>query len=252
MPGLVNGRAEPGYVLASYAFWPIARPDGVVEPLYSLGWTLNYEMAFYVLFALALGLSRRQAVAAVWAMLLGLVGLVLLTAPPLPLAYWGNPIVLEFGIGMGLGLLRAEGAVLGAVARLALGALGLALFAVVAAQAPDLPRLLAFGVPAGCLVAACGLGREHATAQETVAVRLGAVLGDASYALYLIHPFVIRGLRQAVQSLGLAPVVPLWLFLLASLLAVVLVAVAVFRWVERPLNAFARNGLERLSGVQPA
>jgi exopolysaccharide production protein ExoZ len=251
-PGSVKGMAEPGYVLASYAFVPVARADGAVEPLYSLGWTLNYEMAFYVLFALALGLSRRWAVGAVAAMLAGLVLLAAVLAAPLPFAFWGNSIVLEFGIGMAIGLLRVEGVVLGPAARLVLGAIGLALFALVAAQAPGLPRALLFGVPAGCLVAACGLGREHVLADETVAVRLGAVLGDASYALYLIHPFVIRGMRRTVEMAGLGPSLPPWLFLGVALLAAILASIAVFRLIERPLNAGARLLLERVGRVQPA
>jgi exopolysaccharide production protein ExoZ len=251
-PGLVKGMAEPGYVLASYAFIPMARADGAVEPLYSLGWTLNYEMAFYLLFALTLGMSQRWAVLALAAMLAVIVALAQILALPLPFAFWADPIVLEFGIGMGLGLLRSEGLVVGPASRLLLAVLGLALFALVAAQTPALHRVLLFGLPAGCLVAACGLGREHASAEETVAVRLGAILGDASYALYLIHPFVLRGLRWLVGRAGLAPAMPAWLFLSASLLFAILASIAVFRLIERPLNALVRARLERVARVQPA
>src|SRR5215467_252489 len=37
-----------GFLIASYLFIPAARPDGVIEPLVGQGWTLNYEMLFYV------------------------------------------------------------------------------------------------------------------------------------------------------------------------------------------------------------
>ena len=73
-PGLLGAGAEgPAYLAASYLFWPMARADGAVQPLYSLGWTLNYEMAFYALFALVLPLGRRGAVLGVLALLAGLV-----------------------------------------------------------------------------------------------------------------------------------------------------------------------------------
>jgi exopolysaccharide production protein ExoZ len=259
--GLVKGQAEPGYVLASYAFYPVARPDGVMAPFYSLGWTLNYEMAFYALFALALGLRRRPAVMAVLAMLCGLVAATRLLALPQPVAFWGDPIVLEFGFGVVLGWLRAEGVTLGIGPRLALGVLGVALFAVVsggvtpgeiAPADPALHRALSFGVPAACLVAACGLARAQPAEAESRLVQLGSLLGDASYALYLTHPFVIRALRQILQASGLAPAVPFWLFVAVALLASVLASVAVFRVVERPLGRLLRPRLDRIWRLQAA
>ncbi|MBY0143632.1 acyltransferase, partial [Methylorubrum populi] len=138
-PALLSGEGGPpdaARILASFLFWPMARPDGAVLPLYGLGWTLNYEMAFYALFALGLGFSRRGAVAWLSAAL-ALVVLAgrLLPAPPVPLAFWSDPIVLEFVLGAGLALLRAEGWRLHAPARAALAAAGL--FGL--AAAPDAP-----------------------------------------------------------------------------------------------------------------
>jgi peptidoglycan/LPS O-acetylase OafA/YrhL len=109
----------------------------------------------------------------------------------------------------------------------------------------DLPRAAAFGVPAGCLVAACGLGHAHKLAEESWPVRIGTILGDSSYALYLIHPFVIRGMRQALQRL--APHLPEAPSLLIGLglMAAFAASVLVFRFVERPLTRLVRAGLER-------
>ncbi|WP_331326040.1 acyltransferase [Methylorubrum populi] len=128
-PALLSGEGGPpdgARVLASFLFWPMARPDGAVLPLYGLGWTLNYEMAFYALFALGLGLSRRGAVAWLVAALalLVLVGR-LVPSPPVPLVFWSDPIILEFALGAGLALARAEGARLGTLPRLALAGAGL-------------------------------------------------------------------------------------------------------------------------------
>ena len=50
------------------------------------------------------------------------------------------------------------------------------------------------------LAAACGERRSV----PSVPVRALALVGDASYALYLVHPFVIRGLREVFTRLGLA------------------------------------------------
>ncbi len=41
-------------VVSSYFFIPSERPDGRIAPVLSLGWTLNYEMFFYAIFAAGL------------------------------------------------------------------------------------------------------------------------------------------------------------------------------------------------------
>jgi exopolysaccharide production protein ExoZ len=40
-----------GTIIASFMFLPFPRPDGAMLPLLGVGWTLNYEVFFYVIFA---------------------------------------------------------------------------------------------------------------------------------------------------------------------------------------------------------
>ncbi len=244
--GLVAGAVDPAYVAASYAFLPMARPDGSMVPLYGLGWTLNYEMAFYGLFALALGLPMLAGFAALLIALaaIGAVGAV--ATLPQPLAFWTDPIVLEFAAGLVLGLWRSEGVRLGRPARLVLAGAALALLAAVAG-AGDLAgatRAVLWGLPAACLVAACGLGHDDPWREDERWTRLAATLGDASYALYLVHPFALRGVRVAVAAAGLGPAVPPLAVLAAGLVAATLAAVAVHRVFERPATRFVRARLE--------
>ena len=255
MPALLSGEGGPpdaARTLASFLFWPMARPDGAVLPLYGLGWTLNYEMAFYALFALGLGFSRRGAVA--W--LVGALALVVLAgqltpAPPVPLAFWSDPIVLEFAFGAGLGLLRAEGVRLHAPSRAALAAAGL--FGLALAPSEPALRPLAWGLPAAFLVAAAVLGRDR---PESVpgggaARLLGAAerLGDASYALYLLHPFVLRAVREGLLRTGLAAPLGPWPSLVLMVVLTLPAALLVPRLVERPLTRLVRR---RLEPAQPA
>ena len=119
-PALLNSEyLAPGFVTSSFLFIPAARPDGLVQPLYSLGWTLNYEMFFYALFAIAVAFPRQRAVAALIGALILIVGLGQTLAPlPQPLAFWSDPIILEFAFGMALGWASAEGFFLNGPARL--------------------------------------------------------------------------------------------------------------------------------------
>ena len=255
-PGLLNEAAplvrDPAYVAGSFLFWPAPRPDGSVQPLYGLGWTLNAEMFFYVLFALGLGFGRRGAVAWLWAAL-GLLVAAGAAAPlPLPLSFWADPMVAEFALGAGLALARAEmvraGLRLPDGARIALAALGMIGLALAArhlagaGEVAGFARPLLAGLPSGLLVAAAALGPERdraGIAALPAPVRWLSGLGDASYALYLAHPFALRLVRLASSGLPSATA--------AALMVGMSVAAALFvhRLIELPMTRAVRARLDR-------
>ena len=245
VPALLNsGAPSLGQIAASYLFWPAVSTQGVVQPVYSLGWTLNYEMLFYVLFAGALLLPRRFVVAAITLALTLLVGSEALAGPlPLPFGFWGQPIVLEFAAGMGLALLRHRGLRLDAALRWALvaGAVALLLFGQHLPWPAGPWRDLALhGTAATLLVLAAVSGRREGAPSPLLTAL--AQVGDASYALYLVHPFVIRGLREVFAQGGLhAPA----LFVAVALVGAVIAALVVYRLFEVPMT----RGLRRLSGA---
>jgi exopolysaccharide production protein ExoZ len=229
-------------IMASLLFWPIMRSDGAIQPVYSLGWTLNFEMMFYVLFAMAL-LLRQGAMVTVGLVAAGLAGLVALVgsglATALPFGFWGQPIVLEFVAGMVIGLWRLKGWRLGGTLRWALVLAGIAIL-VLGRQLPQTgwTSTAVFGGVAFLLVAAAALGKGITA--PSMLVRYYVAIGNASYALYLTHPFVLRATRIAFQKLGL--VAP-WSFLLVSLSLVLIVAVLVYRHFELPMTRVARKAL---------
>lgn len=242
-PALLNSEVlDPLFVLASYLFFPMNRPDGTPQPLYSLGWTLNYEMAFYALFALAVPFARRTAVVGLIGVLCAVAALGHVFSPPMPFSFWANPIILEFAFGLALGLARAEGVRLGGIARLALLAGGVALLAADFSRNEamlTLPRFLAHGVPAALIVAAAALG--EGTRGSGRLMRWGEALGDSSYALYLVHPFAIRAGREIVWRSGLAPLIGPWGYVVLCLAVATLAALAVHALFERPATRAARR-----------
>lgn len=246
VPAALN-RDAPGLVeiMTSYLFIPYPQPNGVVHPVYALGWTLNYEMFFYVVFAGALLLERQRAVLAVAAVLFGLVTLGgFLQAPPVPIWFWSEPIVLEFAFGMALALLAEKGCLLRPTGRLGLIAVALLLLHFNLAKpggALVLPQVLAYGVPAAILVAAAVLG-PVSLAWPGVEFSVAA-LGDASYALYLVHPFAIRALRELFAYSGLATALGLEAFVIFAVLAAVILALFVCQFVEKPMTQVVRGWL---------
>jgi exopolysaccharide production protein ExoZ len=245
--GLLNSAIlEPWPIAASYLFIPFERPDGAVQPLYSLGWTLNYEMFFYALFALVLAWPARRAVVRLMALMVGLVALGRAVALPQPFAFWTDPVILEFVFGLGLGLLYAEGTRLSRPVRI-----GAVLAALAILSLNPLPpevlgafgRPAAWGLPSALLVAAAALGRER-TGPATGVLRFGATLGDASYALYLLHPFAIRAGSTAAVATGFGALIGPWGYVAAVLAVAVALSVAVHRWFEQPMTELARRRLE--------
>lgn len=244
---------DPSALVASFLFWPAARPDGTIQPLYGLGWTLNYEALFYVLFAAGLGLGRRGAVAWLCGTLTVLVAVgALVPGLPVPLRFWSDPIVLEFAAGAGLALAYRAGfrpALPVRIALAILGVLGLVLAALVLAglgEADGGLRPLLVGGPAVLLVAAAlGPARDVAQVARLPFPMRGLVgLGDASYALYLVHPFALRLVREGLLRFGLAPALHPWGSMTLMLAVSVAASLAVHRRVERPLTRALRKRLD--------
>lgn len=223
-------------IITSCFFIPDIRGNGEVRPILAAGWTLNYEMFFYVIFALCLMAPLRRGV--IWLCgffaVISVVGAVF-TLPGVALPFWTNSITLEFIFGVLIGLACSSKRSLPASVALPLAGLGVAL---AIAMGPwwglnqSLPRLISGGVPAALLVAAAALGPNlSATRLVTVLV----ALGDASYSLYLTHPFVIRPLRNVWIALH-GGALPLELYIPVCIVVAAAAAVVIHRLLERPLT----------------
>lgn len=227
------------HVLASYAFIPSLRAPGEIRPVMALGWTLNMEMFFYVLFAGALTLPFRLGMTAL-AVVIGLLALFGMIVRPeqVQLAFWSQSIILEFLMGCLLGAAYLKGARLSPMAAVIVAAVGI--MGMVRFGGPEidaaLPEALRWGVPALLIVAAAGLA-QSATSRGMLWL---AALGNASYSLYLVHPFVLRPMRNLwTQLVGGA--LPLTAYVAAATLLATIVAMLTYRLVERPLLRWAQR-----------
>jgi exopolysaccharide production protein ExoZ len=230
------GRAMPSVLelAASLLFLPFARPDGAIQPLFGLGWTLNYEMMFYLIFALALPLQRHVAVPAVVGLLVALTAIGhFVPYQSTMLYFWTRPIILEFGFGMLIGHMALSG--VRPSRSMAIMLIAVALFMLVAGKLyPQISdqRALLYGLPAALLVIAA-LAFDIQTPSVPL-LSFGTSLGDASYALYLLHPFILRGI--AVLAGGTLAAISPMLFLLIGVTLSIIVAMMAWRWFEKPLT----------------
>ncbi|WP_342360497.1 acyltransferase [Terrarubrum flagellatum] len=224
-------------IVKSYFFIPYADGGtGLVQPIYKLGWTLNFEMFFYVIFAGVLVLPRLGAIAAIVALMSGLTLFGSWLQPqPGPLSFWTHPIILEFALGMVIGGLRAEGLRLGRAEAWGIAASGCACLAIANLADPDVTgalRPLVWGAPAAMIVAAAALFESPAPRTRISSVFVA--LGDASYALYLLHPIAIRALRIIWDRSGASASLNPWIFIALGLAAAIIAAIIVHRLFEKP------------------
>ena len=239
--GFAASDSSPAHVIASYFFVPWRRPSGALDPVYGIGWTLNYEMFFYVAFACVIAARREAAVATLSAIFVGLVTIrAFMPNLPTPLFFWTDSIILEFLLGMLLALIHQKGLRLPAQVSWALAAVSAAGFAwSLSPQSHFIPegiRWIRWGIPAGFLVGAVTLVRT-----PIFVPRFVNVLGDASYAIYLVHPAVINLVRSAAaRRLYFQPTSTPWAYMLGSVALSVLAALIFHLGYEKPKTTFLK------------
>ncbi len=249
-PGLLNTPlGGPGVVLGSYLFVPVPRADGVLRPVLNQGWTLDFEMFFYALFGLSMLLPRRVAVPGLAAVLVGLVALGRVVPSRFwLLAVWTDGLLLEFLFGLAIAIAAEGGARFGRAgcrAAMLAGAAAAVLLGPLTGRFAWMSVWITGGVPAALLVAGAVLGPVWRPSPAILAL---ALVGDASYSLYLSHPFAVRLMRSA--WLGVVPAdVPPALYLALACAAAIALGLALHRCVERPMTEALQRRIRSARGV---
>ncbi|AQR61194.1 hypothetical protein BZG35_05660 [Brevundimonas sp. LM2] len=236
---LSNGVPTLDMLWQSLLFIPYRAPDGEIQPLVYMGWTLSYEMFFYLLITVVLILKVRARLAVVASVLVLLVVIGLITRPTQAIAFViTDPRLLEFVAGMGIcAWITGRPPIDWARPRLrwpVAALLGASLAMMIASDAlwPSAPYVLQWGVPAVIIVAcACWLERWGVRADWPWLL----VIGDASYAIYLSHPFVVKAAEKVIERVGNMPLAAQIVANVGVLVMVGLIGVLIHLWVEKPL-----------------
>ncbi|RWM83674.1 MAG: acyltransferase [Mesorhizobium sp.] len=245
MPDVLKStQIEFSKIAKSLVFIPFEKTPDSLYPIYYLGWTLNYEMFFYSIFAVALLLPKRARLMAITAVIVSLAGIGNsiggLSDYGVAAFFYTRPILMDFVLGVLTASYFHDSA---RIARnpmrwwvcLAAGASWLAFGGQVIGfgdlpVSPSTDTFLRFGIASGLIVAGV-VGLEQS------GTRIGSPLmqraGDASYSIYLSHYFFIAAvialanwleLNDAARAL-LAP---------ATMAAAVAVGFVTYHLLERP------------------
>lgn len=226
---LATTRLRLPHVIASYLFLPARHPTAMVFwPIIVPGWSLNYEMLFYVVFTIAIALSARSRTVR-FVLICGLLLLILLIANLTKskvdvMNFYANPILLEFVAGVVLAIVW---------------------------RTRNVPRS-----PLWLLAAFAGFGLLWVSTHSNVGfvvtliaatlIVAGAVflpplrhnalsaLGDASYSLYLTHGMTLAAF--ALLWKYYSPNLPWQLFVLAGCSIAIAVAFLMYNFFEVPVT----------------
>jgi peptidoglycan/LPS O-acetylase OafA/YrhL len=243
------------FLIKSLLFIPYANPGqgGELAPLLVPGWTLNFEMFFYAIFTFVLFFRMRYRLllsAVVFCIFLALGQFAASDVPHSLLAFYGSGQIFEFWLGMLIGQLYLQDRLrLPRYISVALIVAGFALLLVDYQSAPPMLRGLGNGVTgflvpsAAIVLGVVALERDRAAGYHW----LPALLGDASYSLYLGHIFFLGLARVIWPRLHLPDSGPLAAvaFAVFSLTIVLCGAVALYKFVEMPALDYLQSAYKR-------
>lgn len=227
-------------VLGSYLFVPTVNHEGVISPVIVQGWTLNYEMFFYLVFTGCL-LVRRATIPLLVLLLtfLAIVGVVHPVGQPAILTLI-SPLLVEFLFGIFVAWWRTHKRLPGPAASAVLFVLGFGLILTIFPHLPGQPaniqawRFLIWGLPSVAIVLGV-VGLE-----PVVGCRLPRwviIAGNASYAVYLAQTFILPVVGMATARLPISRGPALALVIVLGMSLSFFAGDLVHRFIEVPVLA---------------
>ncbi|WP_407165416.1 acyltransferase family protein [Bradyrhizobium sp. ORS 111] len=244
---LMSGGAKPGFalvndVMLSAMFFPHHSSifQGTIWPVLNPGWTLYFEMFFYLIFTIGLFFRKPLLISLGLISLLVALGLVVSTDESIfhsythPLLMYTHPLMLEFAAGIVLGWLFLNEKIPNVWLLLPVGFV--TLFAVHALQLPHL--YLLNGLCAALIMLGAVAAERSFKIRDIGWLRL---LGDASYSIYLTHALTLFVFRRLFLRLPVEGVLQFASFAILAATASLAVGFVVYFKVERPMTRWLRS-----------
>ncbi len=233
IPGIARNEASgPLHLLQSVLFFSWTNGPATY-PVLNVGWTLEFEVLFYAVAAIAMALSKR-----VWATT-ALVMLAMVVTGRGTSFFLQNPIMIEFVFGMTIGTFLYDRRTFPWMLA------GTALVLVTLPMTVATQQVWIFGLPSALIVAIA----VYADVRKSYGGTVLPELGNASYSIYLAHviaiSFACKILVKVVPSASRAIVIPL-----IAVFALV-IGYAVYQLIEKRLIAFAHKRRSRALDTTP-
>jgi exopolysaccharide production protein ExoZ len=235
-----GAQSDFSLLMASLFFLPL--PGSLYSATYGPGWTINYEMFFYVAFSLfLLTRSHRATVLGLGGLLAGLVVVSWVSPVHGIIRFYTSSILLEFLYGIIIALLFYSKRILPRfMALMAICAGAAVFFYVPYLDNSGMPfRFIIWGLPAALIVFG-SISLENVGVISRSAIF--EFLGDASYSIYLTHLFAIGAVAVVLNKAGiLMKNIGLGGFIFIAMAAAILVSITSYLVIERPAVRFFKS-----------
>jgi len=217
------------HIVSSYLFLP--PPAEFFFPILYPGWTLNFEMFFYLVLSTLLIINKNTTYTAICILLaIGSLSKNLSSAPG---SYYLTEGILEFAIGLMIGQLIKIGYRPKTAPSIILITSSIVLFVVNNKFKSE--GFLAWGVPSALLIIGC-LGFDSSKFMKS---KTAQFFGEASYSIYLFHALVIWAIDwyspadKSILHVGLAIILSM------------LIGAIAYKFIEQPLLKLMIGALKK-------
>lgn len=244
--------ANFSYLIKSLLFIPFDIGGGIIQPLMRIGWTINCEMFFYLIFFLSMQINHRYR-GLICSILIGLV--MLLAHIPsvswIPLTFYGDAVMLEFIFGIGIFYLvkalyeHHYDRLARPMMRVLALTVTVGIFAVLLVTRPYISthgfhRPLVWGIPGALLLLSAFLAGVPTDRTLSHFRRFPVQLGNMSYSIYLIHYYPVLFLDRRVFHF--TSCTPFTLFgALACVAVSILIGAVSWYLIEQKLTGWLRR-----------
>jgi exopolysaccharide production protein ExoZ len=255
---LIKHAVAPGEIIKTLLFFPVFAAKNAIYPIIGQGWSLTYEMYFYILIVIFLLLkSKHIFITLLSTMVIFAVAGYVINPADTTLKFIITPILLEFSMGLAVGIgyhyitthpTINPGTIknLGIIATLTGLVLMLAsLFYdgqyisnpayVITDNTIALTRSLIWGIP--CAVFVSGILFMEFSFKLSMP-KLLIKIGDASFTGYLVHILVIVTLGKTYTKLGMANGD---ILIIAATIISTLVSLPLYTYIEKPLLKYSNK-----------
>jgi exopolysaccharide production protein ExoZ len=239
LPNLTDIPVTFARFINSLLFIPSSNP-----PIITIGWTLNYEVYFYILVGVGLFLRfpfgpMLTAGILVTAAILGQIYMPQVE----PFRLWTANILLDFVIGIIVAVMYYRNFALGFCLRWLLFFSALVLLSLpIDVDDGTLARPLVFGTAVGLIVAVLTLRQSQPRfgAIETPLVNLGA----RAYTIYLSHILILKLVEKVLFRYWQGPTAA-YAYIVVGAVTVLIVSAVLYEVVERPLTKILQAWAKR-------
>jgi len=233
---LNNTTADLEHYIKSLLFIPFDKNGTGHFPILFLGWTLNFEVIFYVLFGIALAFSKKNRFICCSFLIFSFYLINLgLSDKNFIFKTYANNMFFEFIFGMVAYLIWKKMHHLSINNFTNAIFLLLLIFSFLIFRNFEFSRFLSYGVPSFLLLIYFLFFLNNIKFP-----RIFIRLGDSSYCIYLIHPYIIQFFYKIYDVSNFNLVIEL-IFTILIVICVFFISIVIYNLVELPINQGLRK-----------